>query len=105
MPKEPSFENAIAFAADLIRIPGLSGREGDVAQRVLEEMQALGFSDVRMDVVGNVIGVTPGLGEAPPVLLNCHLDVVDDWQHDDGGFLAGLKCDPAGALQIIHRPA
>lgn len=82
MPKEPSFENAIAFAADLIRIPGLSGREGDVAQRVLEEMQALGFSDVRMDEVGNVIGVTPGLGEAPPVLLNCHLDVVDEGDHD-----------------------
>ena len=59
MPKEPSFENAIAFAAELIRIPGLSGRERDVAQRVLEEMQALGFSDVRADEVGNVIGLKP----------------------------------------------
>ena len=78
MPKEPSFENAIAFAAELIRIPGLSGRERDVAQRVLEEMQALGFSDGRADEVGNVLGVTPGLGKAPPVLLNCHLDVVDE---------------------------
>ena len=82
MPKEPSFENAIAFAAELIRIPGLSGRERDVAQRVLEEMQSLGFSDVRADEVGNVIGVTPGLGKAPPVLLNCHLDVVDEGDHD-----------------------
>ena len=82
MPKEPSFENAIAFAAELIRIPGLSGRERDVAQRVLEEMQSLGFSDVRADEVGNVIGVTPGLGKAPPVLLNCHLDVGDEGDHD-----------------------
>jgi len=82
MTKEPSFENAIAFAADLIRIPGLSGREGDVAQRVLGEMQALGFRDIRVDEVGNVIGVIQGLAKAPPVLLNCHLDVVDEGDHD-----------------------
>ena len=47
MPKDASFENALAFAADLIRIPGLPGEEGDVARRVKEEMEALGLEDVR----------------------------------------------------------
>ena len=72
----PSFEGAISFAADLIRIPGLPGREGAVAARVREEMEALGLADVRVDAVGNVIGVARGRGEAPPVMLNSHLDVV-----------------------------
>src|SRR5690606_25233395 len=42
---------------------------------------ALGLSDVRMDRAGNVIGVAPGRGEAPPVLLASHLDVVAEGDH------------------------
>jgi putative selenium metabolism hydrolase len=80
-PKQPTFENALAFAADLIRIPGLPGREGDVARRVRAEMEALGLDDVRVDEAGNVIGVARGRGEAPSVLLNCHLDVVAEGDH------------------------
>ncbi|HSM07313.1 MAG TPA: M20/M25/M40 family metallo-hydrolase [Longimicrobiales bacterium] len=72
----PSFDNAIRFAQDLIRIPGLSGREGDVARRVVEEMEALGYRDVRTDRAGNAIGVIPGTGGGPTILLNCHMDVV-----------------------------
>ncbi len=75
-PKEPTFDNALAFASDLIRIPGLPGHEGDVARRVRKEMEALGLVDVRVDDAGNVIGIARGLGEAPAVLLNCHTDVV-----------------------------
>ncbi len=76
MAKEPSFENAIEFAAELIRIPGMPGGEGEVAARVRAEMDALGLEDVRVDETGNVIGVARGRGEAPPVMLSCHLDVV-----------------------------
>jgi putative selenium metabolism hydrolase len=74
--KDASFEGAISFAAELIRLPGLPGQEGAVAARVREEMEALGLADVRVDAVGNVIGVARGRGEAPPVLLASHLDVV-----------------------------
>lgn len=81
--RQASFEAALSFAADLIRIPGLPGREGDVARRVREEMEALGLVDVRVDEVGNVIGVARGRGEAPPVLLNSHLDVVAEGGHAD----------------------
>jgi len=83
MPREATFENALAFAADLIRIPGLSGHEGDVARRVREEMEALGLKDIRVDSAGNVIGVAKGRGEAPPALLNSHLDVVAEGDHDE----------------------
>lgn len=83
MPRIPSFENALSFASDLIRIPGLPGHEGDVARRVAEEMQALGLEDVRTDDAGNVIGTARGTGNAPSVLLNCHMDVVAEGDHED----------------------
>ena len=83
MSKEASFENALAFAADLIRIPGLPGEEGEVAGRVKAEMTALGLEDIRVDNAGNVIGVARGRGDAPAALLNCHMDVVAEGDHDE----------------------
>ena len=76
MSKTPTFENAVGFAQDLIRIPSPSGSEEAVARRILEEMRALGFADVRLDRAGNAIGVIRGSGKAPSVLLNSHTDVV-----------------------------
>ena len=81
MAKEPTFENALAFASDLIRIPGLPGQEQDVAERLREEMEALGLDDVRVDSAGSVIGIARGTEGAPAVLLNCHLDVVAEGDH------------------------
>jgi len=112
MPKEANFENALAFARDLIRIPGLSGNEGGVADRIRREMDDLGFTDVRIDEVGNAIGVVRGEGSAPPVLLNCHMDVVSEgdhgaWEHPPfdavvaDGFLHGRgSMDIKGPLAI-----
>jgi len=117
MAKEASFEGALSFAAELIRIPGLPGCEGDVARRVREEMEALGLADVRVDEVGNVMGVAPGRGEAPPVLLNAHLDVVAEGAHADwevppfsgevrDGFLHGRGAmDIKGPLAIQTHAA
>lgn len=66
----------MAFARDLIRIPSLSGDEGALADRVLEEMRALGYAEVRRDEAGSVIGKIPGRGDGPTVMLSCHLDMV-----------------------------
>ncbi|MDP2958000.1 MAG: M20/M25/M40 family metallo-hydrolase [Longimicrobiales bacterium] len=110
--KEPTFENALAFAQDLIRIPGLPGHEEAVARRVSQEMEALGLSDVRVDDAGNVVGVARGRGDALPVLLNCHLDVVAEgdpaeWEVPPfagevrGGFLHGRgSMDIKGPLAL-----
>lgn len=101
-----TFERAIAFAQDLIRIPSPPGGEGEVAARVMREMVALGFSDVHTDEVGNVIGIAPGRGEAPPVMLSSHLDVVDvgdiaTWEHPPfGGVIADGHLHGRGAMDI-----
>ena len=104
--KEATFENALAFAQDLIRLPSPSGEEEAVARRVAEEMDALGYDAITTDEVGNVIGVIHGSGSAPRVLLNCHTDIVAagdpaEWEHPPfeavvkGGFLHGR-----GAMDI-----
>jgi putative selenium metabolism hydrolase len=104
--KEASFENALDFAQRLIRTQGLPGEERKVAGVVEAEMRALGLRDVRVDEVGNVIGVVRGRGAAPPVLLACHLDVVaegdhSEWEHPPfSGDLAGGYLHGRGAMDI-----
>lgn len=104
--KEASFENALDFASRLIQTPGLPGDEQRVAELVEAEMRALGLRDVRVDDVGNVIGVVKGHGAAPPVMLACHLDMVAagdpaEWEHPpfsgvvEDGYLHGR-----GAMDI-----
>ena len=101
-----TFERAIRFAQDLIRIPSPPGEEGEVAARVMREMVALGFSDVRSDEVGNVIGIAPGRGAAPPIMLCSHLDVVDvgditSWPHPPfGAVIADGHLHGRGAMDI-----
>lgn len=101
-----SFERAIAFAQDLIRIPGAPGREEDVSERVLAEYEALGFDELWRDDIGNCVAIVRGRDEKPPVMLSSHLDVVDIGEADswefppyggviDGGFLHGR-----GAMDI-----
>jgi putative selenium metabolism hydrolase len=112
MPKAPTFQNALSFAQDLIRIPSLSGQERHVAKRVMEEMEALGYDEVRADSLGNVIGIVRGTSGAPAVMLNCHMDVVAEGDHQqwefppfggevDQGFLHGRGAmDIKGPLAI-----
>ena len=106
MARSATFEGALSFAADLVRIPGLPGQEAGVAARVRLEMEALGLADVRVDEWGNVLGVARGRGEAPPIMLSSHLDVVAEGAHAEwevppfsgevrGGFLHGR-----GAMDI-----
>ena len=124
--RDLSFDRAISFAQDLIRIPGLPGQEGDVAARVLQENKQLGFDDAWMDEVGNVFARVKGTRAGPTLLLSCHLDVVDigdadSWEHGPfsgdvaDGFLHGrgamdikgpLALQTYAAAQFLeHRPA
>ena len=103
---EPGFGAALAFARDLIRIPGAPGAEGEVAQRVKHEMESLGFDEVWTDEVGNVIGRIRGQARTPAVMLNCHLDVVDigepdTWEHGPySGDVADGYLHGRGAMDI-----
>jgi putative selenium metabolism hydrolase len=112
MPQEPDFDGALTFAQELIRIPSLSGEEGEVARRIRLEMEALRYDEIRTDEVGNVIGVVRGTGGGAPVLLNCHMDVVAEGDHSaweqppfggtvEGGFLHGRgSMDIKGPLAL-----
>ena len=103
---ESNFEKALSFASDLIQIPSLSGREGEVAKRLWDEMETLGFEQLRVDEVGNVIGVIPGGGQAPPIMFNCHLDVVAEGDHSEwdyepfGGLMSGGFLHGRGSMDI-----
>lgn len=112
MPPTVRFDDALAFARDLIRIPSYPGQEAEVAARVREEMEGLGFADVRTDAAGNVIGVVRGGKGGPAVMLSSHLDIVaagaeEDWEHPPfgadvaEGFLHGRGAmDIKGPLAI-----
>ncbi len=76
----------IQFLRRLVQTPSLSTQEGAVAALIAEEMKRLGFPDVRIDPMGNVIARL-GTGERPILLFDAHMDTVDAgdpaaWRHD-----------------------
>ncbi|MDH4136145.1 MAG: YgeY family selenium metabolism-linked hydrolase, partial [Anaerolineae bacterium] len=87
-------------------------QEGKVAQRLVEEMQQVGFAEVTTDRIGNVIGRI-GSGRGPRLLYNGHMDTVGVtdpglWPRDpygaeiEKGVLYGLgACDMKGALAAM----
>jgi acetylornithine deacetylase/succinyl-diaminopimelate desuccinylase-like protein len=102
---QPSFDATLSFAQDLIRIPGLPGAEGDVAERVLREMEDLQFDEVWRTRSARFARVN-GRGSAPAVMLNCHLDAVDigeraSWEYDPyAGIVADGFLHGRGAMDI-----
>ena len=60
---------------DIIRIPSLSSQEGAVIQRIREEMLQIGYDEVIVDPMGNLLG---RIGNGPRVIaLDGHVDTVD----------------------------
>lgn len=82
-------DSLAAFARALVQTPSLSTQEGEVAALVAEEMRTVGFDEVRVDRMGNVIGrIGPGRGKK--LLFNAHMDTVDigdaeTWSRDPYG--------------------
>jgi len=71
-----SIETELAtFMQDIIRIPSLSSQEAAVIERIREEMQGVGFDEVTIDPMGNLIG---RIGSGPrKIVLDGHSDTVD----------------------------
>lgn len=78
-------EPIIAFMREICAIPSMDSQIKEVGERVAREMQALGFSRIWFDQMGNVIGQ---IGSGPRKLLyDSHLDTVgigdpDEWEWD-----------------------
>jgi putative selenium metabolism hydrolase len=65
----------VKFMQDIIRIPSLSSEEGAVVDRIREEMQRIGYDEVTIDPMGNVLG---RIGSGPRVIaFDGHVDIVD----------------------------
>ena len=100
------------FLRDLIRTPSFSCQEGQVAGRIADEMRAVGFQDVAMDRIGNVVGRIR-CGDGPTLMFDGHMDTVgiserSAWKHDpfgaeiENGVLYGLgACDMKGTLAAM----
>ncbi len=65
----------VAFMQDIIRIPSLSSEEGAVIERIRKEMVAIGYDEVTVDPMGNLIGRI-GSGERS-IAFDGHVDTVD----------------------------
>lgn len=68
-------DNIANFLADIVSIKSLSGEEEKVIERIKEEMEKVGFDEVRIDDFGNVTGRL-GNGEKK-IAFDAHVDVVD----------------------------
>ncbi|MBN1270180.1 MAG: YgeY family selenium metabolism-linked hydrolase, partial [Kiritimatiellae bacterium] len=63
------------FMQDIVRIPSLSAQEGAVVERMAAEMRKLGYDEVTVDPMGNLIG---RLGSGPvKIAVDGHCDTVD----------------------------
>lgn len=62
------------FLRDMISIPSESGKEGDVIQRIKEEMEKVGFDRVEIDPMGNILGYI-GHGRRL-IAMDAHIDTV-----------------------------
>lgn len=106
-------ERLLAFTQKLIRTTSLSGEENIVAQFIVDEMLANGFSRASVDENGSVIGILEGARPGPTLLLDAHCDTVGiapgpGWTHDpfggdvENGLLYGRGvADMKGALAAM----
>jgi putative selenium metabolism hydrolase len=88
LPQTSLDQDLIAFAQELVATPSLPGEERAVSERVAAKLRELGYHDVTLDEVGNVVG---HFGDGPPRLMfNGHVDHVPP---------AGME-DPYGAQLV-----
>lgn len=64
----------VQFLRDIVAIPSFSSDEEKVVRRIAQEMESVGFDEVRLDEVGNVVG---RIGDGPvKVMFDNHIDTV-----------------------------
>jgi len=103
----------IDFLRDLVAIPSPSRAERLACERVMREMEELGYEDVHLDGMGNVLG---RMGSGPRILaFDAHVDTVGisnptQWKHDPfrgviaGGVLygRGASDQKGGLAAVVH---
>ncbi|NHJ01296.1 MAG: YgeY family selenium metabolism-linked hydrolase [Candidatus Heimdallarchaeota archaeon] len=101
----------ILFTRDIIAIPSLSNNEEAVIQRIKQEMERIGYENIFIDGMGNLIGQ---LGHGERILaIEGHVDTVDvgnleKWNFDPykgiikNGIIYGRgACDMKGSIASL----
>lgn len=81
------------FLRDMIRIPSESCQEKDVVLRIKEEMLAVGFDKVEIDLMGNILG---WLGHGKHLIaMDAHIDTVGIGERKNWNFdpYEGMETD------------
>ncbi len=68
-------EDLVKFTQDLVRIKSYSGQEEEIIRFIAEKMNALGYDEVLIDAMGNVLGRI-GNGEKV-IMFDSHVDTVE----------------------------
>ena len=101
----------VQFLRDLIAIPAESGHEGPVIQRIRQEMEKVGFDEIRIDPMGNILGRI-GSGKTV-VMMDSHTDTVGvgdpkEWAWDpyqgkvEDGYVFGRgACDQRAGMACM----
>ncbi|MEP0805258.1 MAG: YgeY family selenium metabolism-linked hydrolase [Chloroflexota bacterium] len=104
---EENRENIIQFLREIVAIPSMNGQLKEVGDRIIAEMNKLGFEETRFDKMGNVLG---RIGSGPKVIVfDSHIDTVGigdaaEWEWDpfkgkieNGRLYARGACDEKGS--------
>lgn len=97
----------IQFMRDIVAIPSMDSKIGEVGERIGAEMKLLGFEEVRFDKMGNIFG---RIGNGDKVIVyDSHIDTVGigdpaEWDYDpfegkieNGILYARGACDEKGS--------
>ncbi len=106
-------QDMVNFLRDLIAIPAESSHEGPVIQRIRREMEKVGFDEIRVDPMGNILGRI-GSGRRI-IMMDSHTDTVGvgdlrEWKQDpyqgkvEDGYVYGRgACDQrAGMASMVY---
>lgn len=93
-------DDLVNFTQEMIRIPSLTGDEGQLANAILTKLQSFEVDEAFIDGIGNVCAVIHGTEEGLNVLMNGHLDVVPGGNRDSWGEFSpfGGEIDPDGNI-------
>jgi tripeptide aminopeptidase len=69
-------DNTLLDQKEICAIPAPPFKEKIRGEYYLQRLADLGLKDVRMDSEGNVLGIRPGTGNGPTLVVAAHLDTV-----------------------------
>lgn len=68
-------DDMVKFLRDMIRIPSTSCNEEKVILRIKDEMEKVGFDEIKIDKMGNILG---RIGNGKTIIaMDAHIDTVD----------------------------